>query len=89
MRAPYFSMKNMKLRDQNRYEERKKVFCDRYHDILYTQKLHTSVYINDHALYSFTFYSFYHIFSCVAFSLFSTEEQQTNYICHEIWSHFI
>ena len=32
--APFRSTQNMKLRDQNRYEERKKVFCDRYHDIL-------------------------------------------------------
>ena len=37
--------------------------------IFFTQKLHTSVYINDHALYSFTFYSFY-IYSVVAFFIF-------------------
>ena len=37
--------------------------------IFFTQKLHTSVYINDHALYSFTFHSFY-IYSVVAFFIF-------------------
>ena len=47
--------------------------------IFFTQKLHTSVYINDHALYSFTFYGFY-ILLYVAFSLLQKSNKQIIFV---------